>query len=171
MKKLGYFIAVLCSVYSFTSCESGSEIMPSTSGKYVFNILQTLDTLDKESFRSNFITLGVIRESLKGIDIKEDFRWRISEMDVAQYNSEIEGIYDEITEEAMNYSIRWKDIEYVYYEYNFVKNKDITAYYGDLYFKKSLQLFKTRIYSFKYNDTIGLIGLGTITTEEERTFE
>ncbi len=171
MKKLGIFIAVLFLMCFFNACQSNNEITPSTAGKYVFSILKKLDTLDKETFRSYFMSVDEIKAVVENIDLSDELKQKSAELKAAEYIAEQDQIYHENIQEAMDYYIYWKDIEYVYYEYNFTKKTDVTVYYGDLYFKNDVQLFKIRIFTFEYNGSIGLLGLGTITLEEERTFE
>lgn len=134
-KILGVFTVVFLSLYFFSSCKSNFENSPSKTGRQVFNILKTLDALDEASFRSHFNSLDVFKKIIKNVAIEEDKKSEIMKMDYATYDLEINGAFRQITMEAENNYIRWATIEYVYYEYNYTENEDLTAYYGDLYFK------------------------------------
>ena len=171
MKKLGILIIILSAIYFVSSCESNFKNSPRNTGGHVFEILKSLDTLDEASFRSHFTSFAIFKESLEEFSFEENLKQKLRAMDSTEYNSELNKTYQRIVREAENNYIRWANIEYVYYEYNFGENEGVTGYFGDLYFKYHTQLFKIRIFSYEYNDTLNLIGLSDIALEEERTFE
>ncbi|EDP96162.1 hypothetical protein U8527_14725 [Kordia algicida OT-1] len=171
MKKISFLLIAFILWFSFSACESPKNIPQKYVGKHVFDILTTLDTLDKEAFRTHFITLDEIKNVLEEVAVSDEFRDKASTMDVDTYNKDIDRIYHDITQEAIDNYVHLSQIEYLDYEYKATQNNSMIGYTGTLYFKANNQTYRIKVYSMEFDDAFGLLGLGRLKREEERTFE
>ncbi|AXG70940.1 hypothetical protein KORDIASMS9_03195 [Kordia sp. SMS9] len=159
MKKV--YILLICVSLSgmFHACDS-NYVSHSNVGKHVFQILKTLDTLPKETFRENFIAFEQLKSMINTIKEGEKLIPKIAQMTSETYNSDINYIFDNIRVEGANNYILWKDIEYVDYKHQTTRNRSMTLNFGTLFFKKNQENFKIGIYWLTDLNVSGLLGLG-----------
>ncbi|MEM6719073.1 MAG: hypothetical protein AAF611_07160 [Bacteroidota bacterium] len=159
MKKIYILLFCLTTLGIFSACES-NYISHQNVGKHVFQILQTLDTLPKESFQKHFVSFDQLTKMVESVKEGEKLIPRIAEMTTEAYNSDIDNIYHLAKEDAENNYIRWQDITFVDYKYQTTRNRSMTLNFGTLFFKNNQQDFSISVYWLTDLHISGLLGLG-----------
>ncbi|MEM6685324.1 MAG: hypothetical protein AAF617_05955 [Bacteroidota bacterium] len=159
MKKLLILLFCLSFLGMFTACES-NYVSHQNVGKHVFQILQTLDTTSKETFRNHFLVFEQLQKMVSTVNEGDKLIPKIAEMSPEAYNSDIEKIYNLIKQDTEKHSIRWKEIEFVDYKYQTTRNRSMTLNFGTLFFKNQQQNFQIYIYWLTDLQVSGLLGLG-----------
>lgn len=165
MKRIYLLLFCVCVLSIFSACES-TYVSHRNVGKHVFQILQTLDTLPRETFRKHFIAFDQLKSMIKNIKEGKKLIPRVAEMDTEAYDSDIDDIYDLTKIDAENNYILWKDIEFVDYKYQTTRNRSMTLNFGTLYFKNNQENFHINIYWLTDLQVSGLLGLGGLQRTE-----
>lgn len=158
MKKI-YFLICLSIASSFTACES-NYVSHQNVGKHVFQTLQTLDTLSKETFYTKFVSLKELKNMVQNIKEGNKLIPKIAEMTNEAYQADISDIYDNIILDSENNYIRWENTEFVDYKYQTSRNRSMTLNHGTLFFKHNEEDFSVGVYWITDLNTSGLLGLG-----------
>jgi hypothetical protein len=164
MKKT-ILITLLGIASCFLSCES-NYVSHANVGRYVFEMLQTLDTLPEASFNTYFMDLDDVKDMIKSTKEGTKLLPRILEMEQATFDKEIHEIYNNIRQDGKKEEITWKNTTYVDYKYDTSRNRSMTLNRGTLYFKNENKTFSVEVYWLTNLQISGLLGLARLQATE-----
>lgn len=141
---LGFMAIVATSFIMANNYNKGAK-EPSEMGRYTFDMLQNMDKMTTNDFIENFIDYWDFYRAENNVENKK----AIKSLPQETYENDIESYLNEIKSDGLDYSINWKEIEYMDFVYkknvtgmlsiqNQGHNYAFTNYYsGTLYFKES----------------------------------
>ena len=130
-------IIILIAINLF-SCDNHKRfIEPEDLGQYSFNLLKSLSQTTKSDYVNSFITIEGIRKIAKNEEIVTDQNTQneLILMKEEEWIKEIEVEYNELKKRGGEYGIKWAEIEYLDFLYEFDIEKGIKVLEGVLFFK------------------------------------
>lgn len=134
-KSLGLFVLVLLAL---TACSPSSRVAePGDVGDQVMTIIEDMDDMSKEDFRSVFMTYDEMQDLANNKDaIKENKARKLLKMiDKSQWNDDIDTSFEWIKKNGSRFKIKWSEIQFVDFEYQMDEKLGLKTCSGKVTFK------------------------------------
>ncbi|MFK7747025.1 MAG: hypothetical protein AB8B65_01410 [Kordia sp.] len=158
MKKTYFLLICFSFLYSCTFTGTTHKyIAPENIGTYAFQILKTLDTLQKEDFKTHFLPFKIAKPIVSSLPRKEKQLFNEFPLEKDKYASALDKSYSDLKEFSTMNAFTWKDVEFYEYAPGYFENEDVSLHLGLLKFNKNNKEYGVEIRAITTKESSGLL--------------
>lgn len=151
-----FFLFVSIALLSSCNLDIHTVENPEEIGHHVFAILEDLDEMNNDVFRSHFLTVDEYHSAAKMEGLSKQIQNNLNSTTLDEHNERIDKFYDAIISKSSKQKIKWSQIEYEDFQFEIETNGGLKMCYGQLVFRYRDQLFEVKINTIKTKDGYGI---------------
>jgi hypothetical protein len=157
MKYLKLFF-LFVSMALFSSCDLNIHTVEKAEdiGHHVFAILEDLDDINVDVFRSHFLTVDEYHSIAKTEGLSKIYQNKLKSTTAKEHDERIDNYYDKLVSKSSKPKIRWSQIEYEDFQYEIETKNGLKMCYGQLIFRYDDERYTIKINAIHTKEGYGI---------------